>query len=121
MSILEFTVAKAVVHWHDRHHGAESPIEFLKKTQYSGTWQAVIIVPSAKRARWWQLSFFDAYGFYGDSQHPSKLDAVEEAMSEKYFILSHGQLDRAMKNPLWHADVIPPHSARAAKIHTQAL
>jgi len=121
MSVLEFTVAKAVVHWHDRRHGADTPIEFLKMSQYSGAWQAVIIVPSAKRVGWWQLSFFDDHGFYGDSQHPSKLDAVEEAMSEKYFILSHGQLERAMKNPLWHADVIPPHSARTSKIHTQAL
>lgn len=121
MSVLEFTVAKAIVHWHNLRHGAASPIELLKKSQYSGAWQAVIIVPSAKRARWWQLSFFDAHGFYGDSQHPSKLDAVEEAMSEKYYILSHGQLERAMKSPLWHADVSSVPGIRASKTHTHAL
>lgn len=121
MSVLEFTVAKAVVYWHDRRHGADTPIELLKKGQYSGAWQAVIIVPSAKRAGWWQLSFFDDYGFYGDSQHPSKLDAVEEAMSESYYILSRGQLERAMKNPLWNAGDTPPHYARASKSHTHAL
>jgi hypothetical protein len=117
MSALEFTLAKAIVRWHDRHRGVDTPIELL--SQHNGAWQAVIIVPSAKRMGWWQLSFFDAYGFYGDSQHPSKLDAVEEAMLDKYYILSHGRLDQAMRSRLWQSGICPPHCGRASKTHTR--
>ncbi|MDX1252189.1 MAG: hypothetical protein IDH49_08100 [Gammaproteobacteria bacterium] len=119
MSALEFTLAKAIVRWHDRHHGADTPIEMLRYGKDRRTWQAVIIVPSAKRIGWWQLSFFDAYGFYGDSQHPSKLDAIEEAMLDKYYILSHGRLDQAMRSRLWQSGICPPHYARALKSHTR--
>ena len=120
MSALEFTLAKAVVLWHDRSHGKDIPIELLRNGPHGAAWQGVIIAPSAKRSGGWQLSFFDTYGFYGDSQFPSKLDAVEEAMLEGYYRLSQGRIDLAMKGRLWQSGINPPRYGRALKTHTRA-
>jgi len=121
MDALTFKLAKAIVLRHERDHGADTPIELVRcKHARSTTWRGVVIVPSAKRTGWWQLSFFDACGFYGDSQHPSKVDAVKEAVLEGFVTVSRGRLEQAMRDGQWQTGVRFHDPERARKAHTSA-
>lgn len=117
MDALTFKLAKAIVLRHGRDRGADTPIELLRcKHQGENNWQGVIITPSAKRPSQWQLSYFDAFGFYGDSQHPSQVDAVEQAVQEGFVTLGHGCLEQVMGRNSWlsGADAHDPERARNA-------
>lgn len=120
MDALTFKLAKAIVLRHEREYGINTPIELARcKHARSTIWQGVVITPSAKRSGGWQASFFDAYGFYGDSQHPSKVDAVEEVVLEGFVTLSHDRLEQAMRDGRWQSGVVFHVPDRARKVHTR--
>lgn len=71
--------AKAILLESQRHQETGCGIELIRLGM-DGPWCGAVILPSAKRVGRWQLTFFDEHGFCGDSQFPSSLDAIEEAV-----------------------------------------
>ncbi len=81
----------------ERRHGADYGVELLCRCD-RGVCGAVV-VRSTKKSGWWQLTFFDENGFLGDSQFPSALDAVEEAVLNGCTALHSGLLEWAIRRP----------------------
>lgn len=82
-------------------YGRDVVIEAVRGNFRAQDWQAVAIIPSAKRGGWWQLQFYDAYGWGDDILCPTKRDAFEEAVSRGYVTIDIGRLERARKGSLW--------------------
>lgn len=90
-------LAQMILRKWERAFGADAAVELLH-TRGREMLHGVVILPSAKRPGWWQLQRFDVKGFLGDSQFPTKLDAIEEAVLLGYCVIRPGSLQNAMQS-----------------------
>jgi len=90
--------AQLIVLESQRHLEGSCGIELIRLGM-DEPWCGAVILPSAKRVGKWQLTFFDEHGFCGDSQFPSCLDAVEEAVLKGFDTPRPGLLRLALALP----------------------
>ncbi len=106
--------AKFLLDRHREAHGRERPMVLVTSDhdETDDQWEAVVVTPSAKQSGYWQISYFGAHGFTGDSQCPSTLIALRRAMSDGFVAINPDLLKRVSQTPAFLAGQMSRSSER---------